>query len=61
VGAGTYKEEVEADYQVGIAAGIRGTPASFVLDKNGKVVGSISGAQPFSEFKKAIEQALAAS
>lgn len=47
-----YKAEVEADYQAGIAAGVDGTPASFV---NGQFV---SGAQPYSVFKAAIEKAL---
>ncbi len=47
-----YKDEVEKDYQDGVAAGVRGTPATFV---NGKL---ISGAVPFASFKAAIDEAL---
>ncbi|MFQ6049615.1 MAG: DsbA family protein [Candidatus Paceibacterales bacterium] len=48
-----YKDEVESDYQEGIGAGVRGTPASFV---NGKLV---SGAVPLEQLKAAVEEALA--
>lgn len=47
-----YKDKVEADYQGGIKAGVRGTPASFV---NGEL---ISGAVPYETLKAAIERAL---
>lgn len=47
-----YKDKVEADYQEGIKAGVRGTPGSFV---NGE---SIPGAVPYSTLKAAIDQAL---
>lgn len=47
-----YKEEVENDYQEGIAAGVQGTPATFV---NGVL---IAGAQPYAVFKAAIDEAL---
>lgn len=47
-----YKSEIENDYQDGLAAGVDGTPATFV---NGKLV---SGAQPYSVFKAEIEAAL---
>ena len=47
-----YKKEVEKDIADGSAAGVRGTPATFV---NGKLV---SGAQPFSAFKSAIDAEL---
>ncbi|MCH8741542.1 DsbA family protein [Patescibacteria group bacterium] len=48
-----YKDKVEADYQEGIKAGIRGTPGSFV---NGQ---SIPGAVPYSVLKATVDQALA--
>ena len=47
-----YKDHVEADYQEGIKAGVRGTPGSFV---NGE---SVSGAVPYETLKTAIEKAL---
>ncbi len=50
-----YKDKVEADYQAGIAAGVGGTPASFV---NGRLV---SGAVPYEQVKALIEQALSGS
>ncbi len=48
-----YKDEVAKDYQDGAAAGVQGTPATFV---NGKL---ISGAVPYETFKAAIDEALA--
>lgn len=48
-----YEDKVEADYQEGIKAGVRGTPGSFV---NGEL---ISGAVPYETLKEAIEKALA--
>ncbi len=50
-----YADEVEKDYQDGIAAGVRGTPTTFI---NGALV---SGAVPLSQFEAAIEAALNAS
>lgn len=47
-----YKDKVEADYQEGIKAGVRGTPGSFV---NGQ---SIPGAVPYNTLKAAVDQAL---
>ncbi len=49
----THAAEVEADTTAGQSAGVNGTPATFV---NGKL---ISGAQPYDQFKQAIEDALA--
>lgn len=46
-------EEIRKDIRDGAAAGVRGTPATFV---NGKMV---SGAQPFSVFAQLIEAELA--
>lgn len=52
--ANTYKAAIEADYQYGAQLGITGTPTFFI---NGL---PLVGAQPFSVFKKAIDQELAA-
>jgi len=51
--SGKYRDEVEKDYQDGVAAGVQGTPATFV---NGTL---ISGAVPLAQFEAAIEAALA--
>jgi len=48
-----YEDEINADMQEGIAAGVQGTPAFFI---NGQF---ISGAQPFEVFKQIIDQMLA--
>jgi len=50
--SGEMASEVQEDFKQGQEAGVRGTPASFV---NGKF---ISGAQPYSVFKAAIEAEL---
>ena len=47
-----YADEINADFQAGQAAGVRGTPAFFI---NGNF---LSGAQPFSAFEAAIEAEL---
>ena len=48
-----YKDKVEADYQEGIKAGVRGTPGNFV---NGE---AIFGAVPYEILKAAVDGALA--
>lgn len=48
-----YKARVDADTQAGNEAGVNGTPAFFI---NGRL---LSGAQPFDEFKKVIDEELA--
>ncbi len=48
-----YKARVDADLQAGNDAGVNGTPAFFI---NGRL---LSGAQPFDEFKKVIDEELA--
>ncbi|MEW6407609.1 MAG: DsbA family protein [Patescibacteria group bacterium] len=53
--SGKYKNEVKKDLTDGEAAGVSGTPAFFI---NGRL---LSGAQPFSEFKKIIDEELAKS
>ncbi len=52
--SGRFKAQVEKDKAQGSSAGISGTP-SFVV--NGKL---LVGAQPFEEFKRAIDEALSA-
>lgn len=47
-----YKDQVEADLQEGVKAGVRGTPASFI---NGEL---ISGAVPYETLKAAVGRAL---
>ncbi len=49
-----YFKEIEKDYNDGVAAGVRGTPATFV---NGKL---LSGAVAYSSFRNLIEEALTA-
>jgi protein-disulfide isomerase len=49
-----YNKEIEADYNYGADLGITGTPTFFI---NGV---ALVGAQPFSAFKKVIDQELAA-
>jgi protein-disulfide isomerase len=52
--SGKFKEQIAKDKEQGSKAGVSGTP-SFVV--NGKLV---VGAQPFEEFKRAIDEALSA-
>jgi len=49
-----YKTRIDTDLQAGNDAGVNGTPAFFV---NGRL---LSGAQPFEEFKRVIDEELAA-
>jgi len=44
--SGKYKAKVQADVDDGVTMGVNGTPSSFIL-VNGKVVGTIPGAQPY--------------
>jgi protein-disulfide isomerase len=48
-----YKAKVDADLLAGNEAGVNGTPAFFI---NGRM---LSGAQPFEEFKRVIDEELA--
>ena len=50
--SGKYRQEVEKDLADGSAAGVNGTPATFI---NGRLV---SGAQPFAAFKVIIDEEL---
>ena len=55
--SGKYTKEVQADGNDAISAGGRGTPYFILIDKNGKTL-AISGAQPYANFKAAIDAAL---
>ena len=50
--SGKYKQKVAADTELGRLNGVSGTPSAFV---NGEI---LVGAQPFSAFQTAIEEAL---
>jgi protein-disulfide isomerase len=47
--SGKYASKVNADYQAGLKAGVRGTPGNFI---NGQ---SVPGAQPFENIKRIID------
>lgn len=53
--SGKYKNRVEEHYQGGVKAGIRGTPASFLLDTKTDKTTFLPGALPFDELKKSID------
>lgn len=50
-------DKVQADFQSGVDAGVRGTPHSFMLTKDGEVE-VINGAQPYDMLKTLIDVAL---
>lgn len=54
--SGTQKAVVEASYNEGVAAGIQGTPHSFVLIGNQQA--AIEGAQPYEVVKQIVENLL---
>jgi protein-disulfide isomerase len=54
-----HKAGVDADAKAGNDAGISGTPAFVIMAANGKDGYFISGAQPFTKFRKLIDKALA--
>lgn len=49
---------VEAQFQSGVAAGVRGTPHSFVITKKDGKIYSLEGAQPYTTVKSVIDAAL---
>ncbi|MEK7623391.1 MAG: thioredoxin domain-containing protein [Patescibacteria group bacterium] len=53
-----YESKVQSQAASGSDAGVRGTPHTLVVSESGKVT-PVSGAQPYSALKNAIEQALA--
>jgi len=61
--SGKYANEVKKDIEIGQKAGVTGTPSFFLgvtnpKDPNVKAVKVIKGAQPFSNFKEAIDTTL---
>ncbi|MEW6722682.1 MAG: thioredoxin domain-containing protein [Candidatus Micrarchaeota archaeon] len=56
--SGKYANEVAADYNDGLAAGVQGTPAFIVAKRDGSSAVPISGAQPYGTFKSTIDQML---
>lgn len=52
-----YADRVEQDYQEGLAAGVTGTPGSFVVNQKGEVW-YIPGAVPYDSLKVTIDEAL---
>jgi protein-disulfide isomerase len=54
---GRYADRVQKDFDDGLAAGVRGTPTSFVIDKKGKKY-LINGALPYEQVKTIIDEAL---
>jgi protein-disulfide isomerase len=56
--SGKYADEVDADYQSGIHAGVEGTPYSLVLLKGSDTIVPINGAQPYSVVKQVIDTLL---
>lgn len=52
IDTGKFADKVEADYQLGVASGVRGTPGNFI---NGQ---SLAGAVPFETVKAAIDALL---
>lgn len=62
VNAQTTADTITASMNDGVAAGVQGTPSTFILIKNRKgyqVLTMIDGARPYAYFKAAIDQALA--
>jgi protein-disulfide isomerase len=55
---GKYTEKVNTDLSEGSAAGVSGTPTSFVLDEAGNVVETIPGALSFAQVDTIIKSAL---
>ena len=55
--SGKYAPKVEAQSQDGIAAGVQGTPSSFIL-KDGKIVDTIQGANSYENIKVSLDKLL---
>lgn len=55
--SGKFKDKIQADMDDGVRAGVNGTPSSFIL-KDGKVIGTIPGAQPFEQLTLYIDEIL---
>lgn len=57
VDSGKYADEVEEQYQSGVAVGVRGTPGNVILNDKGEAW-LIPGALPFEQIKVTIDEAL---
>lgn len=57
VSSGKYRDKITSQQNGGAAAGVGGTPHTFVLGSNGQVV-PLSGALPFEQIKAAIDSML---
>lgn len=55
---GKYTEKIQKDVEAAVKAGARGTPYSLILDRSGKVVGTINGAEPIASVKAKINALL---
>lgn len=55
--AGKYKDKVEKLYQGGLAAGVNGTPGTFIINKKGEAW-LVPGALPYDSVKPMIDEAL---
>lgn len=56
--SGKYAGEIQKDTSDGSSAGVSGTPSFLVGRRDGTGIAPISGAQPYSVFKSAIDQLL---
>ncbi len=56
--SGETADKVEADYQSGIKAGVRGTPGNILLDTQTGKARVIPGAVPYQQLKQAIDEML---
>ena len=56
--SGKYTEVIEKDVEAAVKAGARGTPYSLILDRDGKVVGTINGAEPIGSVKAKLDALL---
>lgn len=55
---GEFSDAVQADYESGVAAGVRGTPGGIVIGPNGQQQ-TIPGALPYDQLKQVVESMLA--
>jgi protein-disulfide isomerase len=58
VSSGKYQSSIQSDFQLGINAGVTGTP-TFLIGNDDKGYVAVVGAQPYSVIKEAIDQQLA--
>lgn len=56
--SGKYVQKITDMMQTGTDAGVRGTPGNIVYNNETKVAKMVSGAQPFENFKAAIDELL---